>query len=277
MTLLKYFVCLSVVIGAERTTGQDAQPGRGFRESSSNPLAIASTHEAAISNCKDVRLLLASSDDGIAIQAAWHRAIHPLGRSQSTAELNRFLGFVEGRLGTNVPTWWCDAASSTEKRTNGLFVSVSDGVVRNKSSCGLLIPDSYIISEQPDGAVLVKSHETSHKVTREMIGNLQKNSLRFVSLTKGVDATFIVAWDYWPRTRSKLYRCAPRTGMIAWTADVVGGIPVNGGVGSHYQEVIVSPRGDVLVFGGASHCLFIEGFDAETGVARFRFATNYIR
>ena len=80
-------------------------------------------------DARRVKVIRGNRNDGIALRAAWELALGEAGissgrgkrRQDHAAAMNRFLGFVEGRLKVTVPNYWMKRVSSVAYRRGGLL------------------------------------------------------------------------------------------------------------------------------------------------------------
>lgn len=217
-------------------------------------------------------------NDGVAVRAAWEvvrRAVagDPDARPPRAA-LDRFIGFVEGRIQCAVPAWWESAVHSTE------YGHPCTAPFERESG-------SPYHSAKPN--VLAPLGTTVDMATQDVVVTVGRDSFRFpLSITNGKLPERLSALVEGERCYVGLhsdvaigYRliCTPRrSGEVVWVGRVwgsgLGSYSGLSGCGHHWVAVV--PRGDsVVVFGADDFAAYLEGFDAKSGVPLFRFSTFY--
>jgi hypothetical protein len=280
--------------------GQNSQPLDAKTKQLVAKIAKASSvKEAALANkalftTRDrdlIRKLKNVDEKGVAIRAAWEEvafsglkkevrkrldleepclAVNPLAA-------NRFLGFVEGKLGIQLPSWWKEAVRTAHKFDEGKPV-----VPGKPKKCPyhyteiddrqIGMPESITFEKKGEGA-LIRSARESMVLSPTIVDEFWNSSLTLSgSLSK--ERCFL-AFHNDVAGSFPLICLDRRTGKKLWESTVWDGGNV-GGSGIWYEYVAVVDNGkSVFVIGSGNLCFFIEAFDCKTGRNEFRFASLY--
>jgi hypothetical protein len=228
---------------------------------------------------------LTSSDcPGLAIQAYWERSkiAIPAGFTPSKwgldpTKLERFFGFAEGRLGTQIPDWWQESVrSACVWPGEGISFSVSKlDFVEHAAVPGLRVSKDVVI-QIADGAVVIKTEEETMRIQRSLLRELQrKYSVDTLSASPGGAQSFVALYS--PEGFSYPLVCVDSAlGRAEWRAKVwAAGALEGAAVGSSHRVEVCRIGDTVLVFGVQSGAAYLEAFDAKIGLPRFRFCSSY--
>jgi len=227
--------------------------------------------------------LMSNADANVALRAEWRLVAYDarmnpgeqpgLGRTS----VERFLSAVQKQVPVSIPAWWCAAA------VNGTPVGATQALHFEENDGKWLFRTSNLhLKRIPDGVRVSASGIAFLVNNRPMfcpfIGH--RDSLRLGATSTFViamqaDAAFVATYEDTP-SEYQLVRIDVASGSRCWSASVwaAGGFTNYMGRGWHRAEV-VSGRESVYVLGAASDCLYIEGFDRDSGKNILRFSTAY--
>jgi len=274
----------------------------------SGPSELVRARKALVDRATPHQLQELKTDrhDAVALYAAWKdmvsrsKSATKEGRLEKVA-VERFLGFVEGRLTVGVPKWWQDTLQSSLK--------VSDSVPRRFEA------PEWSTTYRPAGIKLQHGDTDGWKLVDNKWKKVpsQKKELRAPTYAKlSLDQeTLVIAVD----GRSVMVPAAlledesfdqldvlldgqrcylalqqdwgvefplicydEMQGVLwktkVWSADA-GACPI-GLKGMFYQRVTLTDvKGRIIVWGAEPNAVFVEAFDKKTGRALFRFSTWY--
>ncbi len=235
---------------------------------------------------QNLHKLIEDENIGIALQAAWEVNKNPIKRPQKIKyradwildqqSVSQFLNIVEQRTNTQVPVWWQETLKSTDffPGEHTAFVK-QDDKLQYHPTVWLAAPEGTVVQKRL-GSMRIKTSNGDILLLNSIIEraedrsglNDQINALidpdqSFIALHKSAGFPYVLM-----STDSK-------TGRLLWMSDVwATGRTMLFGLG--YHNLTIKRQGNlVLLFGGESHGMYIEGFDAETGENVFRFCTCY--
>jgi hypothetical protein len=249
---------------------------------------------------RGLHALVGHKNPGIAMQAAWELCLARVAVKDPRGNVQRFLGFVEGRTQLDVPLRWevalvirlvplappdidkalkdyLGVAPFLEKGPNG-SVNFPAPEFR-KSVLGLWAPSEITVKKE-NGKVVFSQGQASIFLEEEDL--LQESRLgksrerNYCMLTIGSDSSYLILYDLFG-DQGSLLSLDTRTSKIRWRAQVMcmGAEKFARRTGSWYHEAILVPAGeDVAVFGIGSDGCYLEAFDRQTGRNSYRFATN---
>jgi len=212
-------------------------------------------------------------ETGVALRAAWEEVLLagliPDKRTNSECvkpeAAERFLGFVEGRLGIELPWWW-------QASVKMAFLGGCERVVPGAVSVG---PPKRRTPQQ-------KAQETISKLRKQSVvippALLEKHlcQTQLVSFALNPDDCFL-AFHYARGLFSYPLACIDReTGKTRWENtvwDSANGPTLAGATGENVTVMVKGNR--VFVLGSGSYRFYIEAFDSKTGRNEFRFASWY--
>jgi|GEM_PF-3182211 len=218
-------------------------------------------------------------DSGIALTGAWARVVAAARTAQSgkqegtpqrsafQADLERFLGFVEGRLRITPPADWVRLVRMTEATADwgiqfGEFYRFRkeslrlDGVVFRNGSVRRDGDDLQVTlgSEQYRLRDALLKSKRPYGVVGAISGDLAVTAL----ITSHGLSYPLMALD-------------KRSGEVKWSADVWAlGDGGGSGLGDHWSNLVIENK-NVYVFGIATNGLYIEAFSLQDGTVAFRF------
>jgi len=245
-----------------------------------------------LASLAELRKLRCGEDAGIALRAAWEpvrRSIaeHATANEDSTnarftpdsAPLNRFIGFVEGRLKVVIPEAWLEIVESAE--ANSQQTVQFPGLRRNaagfhKTDAGLIAGPGLDVS-RTDNGVLVTIGDDSFQLDDVVL----EGSDAFVGHIAGISALMdkrsCYAALYSSDCRNYYLYCIDRdSGKRRWRQEVWAGAPV-GLLRSGYRHCVWMQAQDdtVYLLGLCFDCVYIEAFATDDGKPLFRFSTSY--
>jgi hypothetical protein len=281
--------------------GQDSQPLDAKTRQLVEKIAKASSvKDAALANkalfkTKDrnlIRRLKNVSEKGIAIRAAWEEVAFSglkkdvrkiFDREEPCLAVNplaaaRFIGFVEGKLGIQLPSWWEEAvrAAATWERDEPIYPGKPKETPYHYFDLDghqIGLPKTMTLEKKGEG-ILIRTAKESMVLSRAIAKEIWTSSLTLSgSLSK---ERCILAFHNDIGCSFQLV-CLDRTsGKKLWESTVWDSRQAGGGTGIPQEYVSVLDNGQsVFVFGSSDRCFFIEAFDSKTGRNQFRFASRY--
>lgn len=235
--------------------------------------------------------LLVHPHPNVAIRAAWERlergvrTDNPVENqsfevSPDRSAIERFVGFVEGRLNVLPPVWWVEMLIGSLYRDAGtheywVFHRPADPVY-HRTEIGLLAEDGIELHEVDRGTAVVGNgmdfvipvavtSDASRRGITEGISACSDGHSNFVALYSSIPHGFRVS------------RIDAQSDEMNWSARVW----VNGEnvlfTGNRHCNFVELMRTDRLlyVFGANLHDVYIEAFQIEDGVSEFRFSTGF--
>jgi hypothetical protein len=239
-----------------------------------------------------LRRLKTVKADGVALRAAWEEMALADGkkgkRKRFLAEKEedcvfvnpvaaaRFLGFVEGRLGIQLPQWWEQMVRDVDhERMTAVWpkdVPYHDVPFANDHIVGM--PKTMALKKQGDGALLRIAKDSLVLPTAIVKEYLNHPGYRMLSAGADRERVFLAFHNDFGISYP-LVGIDRKTGKKLWESEVwdCGNV---GGSGMPFEYVAVVPNGErVFVIGAGVLCFYIEAFDSKTGRRAFRFASRY--
>ena len=237
----------------------------------------------------------------IALHAAWEevkrgvRGIDPKSREEDKTIVNidrpalqRFLGFVEGRLHVTPPEWWqkivARAKIDSEVRHNLSLIYATNRKFNPyfhlRGSVHHLTTFEVIPVE--DGGYELKSDKFTCTISPQLLEQIKKINPRDVDLpglTAWMNAERCVFGFHWFLSSEFTLHCIERkSGKLLWSTDVWGYFwgGFGGGGFLHWAEMRID--GDTIYLFGidATGIIYIEAFSMKDGKNQFHFTTNYV-
>ena len=247
-------------------------------------IAAAKTPQQAARSYKELldradrqmlRQLKHVSETGVALRAALEEVgLTATPERVDPQAVSRFLGFIEGRLDIQLPTWWEETIVSATLDPTGRIVPG--------------FPQRWLTEDSPkDFPELAKLEQTQSRThTRVQIGKQavlltpEVFEMRRKSLanTAGyLDQENCILALHSDSGESYSLLCFDRrTGEIRWKSEVWAGASEFTVIGKSHEIVAVVTKGKrVFVVGSGTFHFYIEGFDRKTGQAEFRFVNFY--
>jgi len=256
---------------------------------------------------ENVERLKQHQHTGIALRAAWLQlliatTVPKRRKTVEPAETQRFLGFVEGRLGVGIPESWEAALLRAKPLASADAVSVGDEWICFSRGDELFYKQTESGCSAPSGVSLKKRPEewslgvgdSSIGIPASLVKELILNELRDefgpnddmkslgVTALLSADDCYLAFHDV-VCGRYKLVSLDPRTKQVRWKVDVeadvtgnVRGLDTYDYTGWFYHWVTLVEKNDVLfVFGVSWECAYIEAFNTKDETNLFRFSTGY--
>jgi len=217
----------------------------------------------------------------VALRAAWEQvraSVHP-DFQESSLEIDQkilrhFVGFVEGRLGINLPSRWRDAIKTARahSRQNIFFQLSPEGYpnlsfgIRTKNGVYLEKKDSQVNLVLDAGPVAVPDELVT-------VGRQDINCCLTSSCTR--DQAFVAIHSDFP-TSFSLSSIDRRNSKLLWKSTVwpiLENLTYTGAGYAHYVDICVSGR-SVYVFGVTNYSVYVQAFNAADGCPLFRFVSN---
>lgn len=254
-----------------------------------SPSQAAKEYQRLIKTLNDRQLgdLVFDANTGIAIQMAWEKSRGTFSlppselESAPSASVQRFAGFLEGRLQTPLPASWKRIlVNRVQRKSAGIaFPSVGGPDVIPPSALSpewnLHIPNGLSLSTV-NNQVVLKSNGTSVNIPTDVIQRMRKGEQNYLSVHIGDARTLIAFFDY-AGFGFDLNCIENNSGRVAWRSPVwaLGRVVATGPSSQVHTVSLVQTASVAIVFGAEIHGLYIEGFDIETGTPSFRFCTSY--
>jgi len=224
---------------------------------------------------KKLRQLKHVSETGVALRAALEDVRLTAKPERVDAQaISRFLGFVEGRLDIQLPTWWEETIASATLDPTGRIVPG--------------FPQRWLTDDTPqDFPELAKLEQTQSPThTRVRIGKqtvlltpevFEIRGKAMANTAGYLDEDVCILALHSDSGQSYSLLCLDRrTGGIRWKSEVWAGASEVVAIGKWYEIVEIVTKGKrVFVIGSGVFHFYIEGFDRETGKAEFRFVNWY--
>jgi hypothetical protein len=229
--------------------------------------------------------LVTDADTGIALQASWEIYKKPVkrpmpieGRTNDVYDrdgLGKFLAFLKHRTKAPVPDWWAEGIVDVD-----LFPGEHHVFTLSGKSSGPKLTEAKAGGDVPEGAELERRDGTFVYTAGGRAVRFPTSTFADVHFANfgGVvqeKRSFIAAY---PAAGGFAFNVASFEGegdRPAWKAEVwAAGRTILLGLGHHWVE-LKEKGGTVFVFGGESHGMYMEAFEAATGRCEFRFCTSY--
>jgi hypothetical protein len=234
---------------------------------------------------KGLAELMKDPDTGIALQAAWEANTRPTWRRKhdptrsdniyDPAGLRNFVEFLRAHTKAPVPDWWATRIVEVERgRTTHDFPESARTALppTKESDAGYFVPEGAELKSNEDGFVY-----TAHKLSIEFRKSvLEQQGVDSVAGLPGEKRSAIAPYQRWGAYEFKLMGFEGTDAEPSWKADVWGArrsLLLFGDAG--HRVDLREKAGDIYVFGGESHGMYLEAFDAVTGRCHFRFCTCY--
>lgn len=286
---------ISSVLAETRSSETNSDPLPPNRSPVSQPatrLDAARTQAAMLHNTvggassEDLRQHLQSSDLSLSIQAAWERVRRTVSKEPledvvavNPLEINRFLGFLEAKLGTRPPEWWekpFQMAQAQSRKAIDLprfeLMELSY-LLRDQTQYGVMaLLDMEIAARKYDG-----KFGGLWDVPRILEKHLDGGQLfdgTVVDINFANDYAYLVFFDH-SASQSFPIICINRmTGDKVWSNVVHGsGRPSSTiGISQNYARLQLEDE-TIFVFGHATYGTYAEAFDAKDGTRRLLFTT----
>ena len=248
-------------------------------------------HVKLFSSLTETRLQVLKRDDslGISLAAAWRELCLRGGKKPSQPSVidrrpverdgaNYFIGFVEGRINSELPGWWKQAilSASIDKGQYSSFKRPAELEYR-PTTLGLQSSRNTLITrgdESTEFEVEGIKFSVGNGMLDQLIAQMGgKEAGEYITFHNGRDQTYVAIYT----SAGFQYRLAcftTQTNLHKWTADVwaAGRLMVLGHP-FHWVE-IREDRDRVFVYGVDPMGAYLESFDTKTGKNRIRFASN---
>jgi hypothetical protein len=237
-----------------------------------------------------LRGLKAVKAHGVALRAAWEEMAladgkkgkrkTQFGEEEDCVFVNpvaaaRFLGFVEGRLGIQLPPWWEQMVQEVDRKSMTVVwpKDVPYHVVPFADPIGVGMPKGMELRKQGDGALL-RIVKDSVSLPSAIVKEYLDPGSRTLSAGADGERVFLAFHNDFGISYP-LVGIDRKTGKKLWESEVWDNGNV-GGSGMPFEYVAVVPNGErVFVIGAGVLCFYIEAFDSKTGRCAFRFASRY--
>jgi len=203
--------------------------------------------------------------------------------------LQRFLGFVEGRLQVAPPGWWQDAVGRAYAYGNDLSALWLPGhnkkMPYSKTEFGLHVHNQLSVEPLADGALEVISGNLSCRIPAKYFDDLKpdedatKPGILFkddIGLSAWMDDERCVFTFHGGADAGFSLHCIDRKSSKEIWSTYVGGHLFGGFGGGFFHSVEFRRQGDALyIFGMCGTLFYIEGVSLKDGSSLFHFGTAY--
>ncbi len=218
--------------------------------------------------------LVAAENPNIAIAAAWERVCRTIPAQRQDVpvhppreSLERFLGFVEGRMQCSPPQFWQDAVLSTSG-TNRSYISFDIPMGKYAAT----LPTAPIeIKAERDRLIINASGEQwivpqSAPTGTDICGALcETDSVAYIAVYHPVPVSFFI------------HAINRKDGALKWTARVWSAGALRNYQGPNWHLVGLQLSGaNLLVFGASATSIYLEAFDKLSGLNVLRFSDEYL-
>jgi hypothetical protein len=239
---------------------------------------------------------------GIAIRAAWEMVRRTMNADLHGDDeperldpkaIQRFLGFLEGRLSTRLP-WWFESRLAKAEYHNRRDWMIYPGIgwIHPNPGMGasvdhIFVPRGMSIKKTRDGLKLVLGRDvlsvptTVVKIAERIRGDEGDKDDVGGEGAVSLNATvvdrdrFLIAIYTFDCQEYPLLCVSRSTGKVIWQASVWPGVPrVAGNPFSQLTDLRIV-KSDVLIFGLTDCLAYVEGFSLSDGKNRFHFSTSY--
>lgn len=216
-----------------------------------------------------------------ALRAAWVEAVRettkaPEGDKASVlhSRMQRFLGFVEGRLQVAIPQVWEESVANASQSEGGWFYfPIVKTKIYARTSAGFRIHGAKNAEKEGD-RLIVSWEGESVSLPFKLIENEDTGGYDVISCALSSDKAFIAFHRDWPGPMRVI--CVDRkTSGVAWSAeiDVDDGFRFRSGRGHHY--VMIVPEAErILVFGAAGRVIHVESLQPKDGIVAWQFSSH---
>lgn len=260
------------------STEQRIQKALGAKNSSENLAAYKNLFNLVENG--EISTLKHHRNVGIGIRMAWEEILRKLPKEDKGGPaqpidsrlLHYFVGFIEGRVDCELPSWWKETLLSAHvnKRDDVRFTLPQKAFIDTKKDglFGRIVPNL----KAGDPLVLVTGKQKII-IPSSTVENMETcDFASFVITGKRV----YVAWHLDAAASYKQYCVDRQSGMILWGTKVWadGGNVFYGGIGSHVVA-LVDQKECLIVLGASESCIYLEAFDKDNGKNLYRFSTGY--
>ncbi len=240
----------------------------------------------------DLGFLQRSTDDSIALQAAWENikrsvTTPPTLYRNNKVELAGFLDMVKTRAGATVPRWWAEAVlDAGGNRIENRYLDQPNIWNTSYYKGKLTLPD---VPEDPvveaiDGAMTLRVESNILVVPDELRAVYDpktswcghdriEDPLEQFNATFRDDSCFIAIHSNGgsPHVVARVNR---ESNQVVWKAETCSGLYSYSEKFVGWISVVVE-KDRVVVFGNSSTGFYAHGFDIETGKRLFRFSSDF--
>jgi hypothetical protein len=231
-------------------------------------------------------------DVNLALLSEWHRICRELDEGRIGGAADRFIGFVEGRLQLEVPTWWQQQFRQGRLSRSGPMEfdqSCSFGWNRSRRLWSTHKRRKFSgfdgVAVDGDRMTLTQGKHTfaiRQSAIHEADGDPTQwspilDSWAVVGRLDGATAYIGFSSEVLDGPHA-LYAFEMSSGKLLWKADVDDGLPplgFSGGYSGSYAEVIVDHE-RIAIFGGHAVAMYLNVFRKSDGRPLVRFATSYL-
>ncbi|MEX0712378.1 MAG: hypothetical protein WD278_08505 [Pirellulales bacterium] len=212
----------------------------------------------------------------IALTAAWEKVRLTIprlpARDRIRLDTQRFLGYVEGRLGVPVPEIWGNVVAGAEAgNRSGARFRQPDDLRYDDTGYGRATPGISVTRR--GNSLFLKSGEVSVPLPIEVRARLPSDMSVHLNEEEGYVAVpySMVAAPF------PLFRIDPQSGKVLWRAELwgCGFSPIVTGPGHYHWVGLVRQKDLLIVFGVGTLAAYVEGFAVTDGSNIFRFTTSY--
>ena len=221
-------------------------------------------------------------EDSIAVRAAWQTVVFSAPDNGSEGEqrpdrrrLDWFLGFLQGRLRIQTPSWWSDALLDCRARSGYVRPGDFRKPTCHKAGAGeLRAPADTALKQDGDTVTLTVGNESA-PLPKELLAKTDTIPHRPTITVLMTPSRYYIA-VYSQVGFFHDLACVDRSsGKTLWRSTVRGAWS-GAFSGCHKANVTITEQGErVVVFGCALTGIYVEVFQSADGSVVSRFASSY--
>ena len=225
----------------------------------------------------EVAALKQHKNKAVALRAAWEQQRRLLRRaSQGTREepsswrVNRFLGFLEGRLRVTIPTTWEKRLAKVHLRSDGTVTFPASAQPALSEGLNTATVSLSEFNGKPGPELVIDGR--SFALPSQIAEKLKEAGAEHVTIL--LQEGMCLALAYSDAAPIRLIRYDIKAREIVWESSIWGiGQGLFGGISQHSATIACGAE-NVLVFGVTGLGAYVECFALADGAALVRFATN---
>lgn len=233
-------------------------------------------------NPDDLGALQTHQEDTIAIRAAWQAVVFSIPDNGSVdtlrprrRQLDWFLGFLEGRLHVQAPSWWAEALLDSQADSRYVYPARFRKPTCHEAGVGGLRASADTALKQEGNAVVLTVGSESAPIPKELVAKTDTREERRTITVLMTPSRYYIAVHGQVGYPYDL-ACVDRlSGKALWRSKVRG---TWSGFSNGYHEMrvtITEQDKRVVVFGCALTGINVEIFQSADGLALSRFSSSY--
>ncbi len=227
-----------------------------------------------------------SSSLGIALPARWEmirRTFLDHDRKQSKPidrrKLERFAGYIEGRLEIELPSWWENRLVRLryfDDLVLSVPIKIDPRFEYRITDAGISIPSHITSINRVNDELKAVIGGRDYIIPKDAVSHAE-DAITFLDAVNIIvidDRRFAAAVHLDTGASFPLFFIDSASKKTLWSTDVCALQPILGNSGTHHVEITVT--GDTLyVFGSTYFAMYIEAFAIKDGKSVFRFSTAF--